>query len=222
VEEEEEEEEKKTLRSTESLPSLEYEDSDEESDELIASRRNAEEATSKTSIPRKTITIKDSTYTTYLSVLLWIGTGFIRFAPLKSTYTFPSKAPIAEGGGPQSRAQYLLESISGSKSTLPLPASPKSVYRLAHYLGLEDLTKLALNDLAKKLGPTNVTHELFGDVATNYPEVRQLCLEKMVKNWAAVSTSKTFKAAKARAEAGELDVGLILAVELMKQYGPKG
>ncbi|GAA6008562.1 hypothetical protein JCM11491_003349 [Sporobolomyces phaffii] len=192
----------------------EFDDSDDESDRLFANPVRADENATETSLRYKTITINDHTYTTYLSVLLWVGSGFIRFAPIQSACTF-------SGPPAQDRRAHLEHSLSGSNSMLPCPASPKSVYRLAHYLGLTDLAKLALLNLAEQLKAANVTHELFGDVSTQYPEVRQLCIQTTVKNWVAVSSSAAFKKAEERAEAGELDVGLILAIELMRQHGPK-
>jgi len=89
----------------------------------------------------------------------------------------------------------------------PTPASPKSVYRLADYLSLDDLKQLALAHLVSRLTPTNALYELYGDVATVYPAVRDAVLDYVVANWNEVKTSAAVQHVEESAEAGALRSG---------------
>ncbi|GEM09179.1 proteophosphoglycan ppg4 [Rhodotorula toruloides] len=57
-------------------------------------------------------------------------------------------------------------------SNLPVPASPKSLFRLAHYLDLEQLATLALKNLGSQLTPQNDAHELSSRIACCYPRLK--------------------------------------------------
>lgn len=127
----------------------EFDDSDTEID---AATRIASEEDKVPAVPcYKTITITQHTYETYLSLLCWIGTGRITFAPLRSTskYPQPDQQPLPSTS---SDNDFLLD-----KPRSPAPVSPKSIYRLAHYLELQgELSQLALENFKSQLTVENI------------------------------------------------------------------
>ncbi|GAA5979110.1 hypothetical protein JCM10908_002807 [Rhodotorula pacifica] len=156
------------------------EDSDDETDELLASHfRRAVKEMKVPSQPYKRVVVRDTAYTTYAAVLTWLACRLIEFTPLKSK---SQEARTAK-----------LEIFSKDKPLLPPPASPKSVYRLAHLLELEDLQKEALHDFAQQLTPACVPTELFSAVACSYPAVRNLALDAALANWTAVRETSAWK-----------------------------
>ena len=105
-------------------------------------------------------------------------------------------------------------------SPLPPPSSPKSVYRLAHFLELPELANLALQNFGSQLNADNAAHELFGDTASSYPEVRKIALNFVVENWKQVVKSKSYEVVRSKAEKGEGDVGtaMMLGERLMERW----
>jgi len=130
------------------------------------------------------------------------------FAPLVSTYLDPhndlslARSSRLDMLRPTQESQDVLLSLPS-----PTPASPKSVYRLADYLSLDDLKQLALAHLVSRLTPTNALYELYGDVATVYPAVRDAVLDYVVANWNEVKTSAAVQHVEESAEAGALRSG---------------
>ncbi|KAL7336952.1 Proteophosphoglycan ppg4, partial [Rhodotorula toruloides] len=114
-----------------------------------------------------------------------------------------------------------LERFVEQHPNLPLPASPKSVYRLAHYLGLEQLAKVALNNLESQLTPKNAACELFSRLACCYPQLRDVVLSYVVENWEKVVESGAWKEMEKDADAGKLPAefvktALLLAAKALK------
>jgi hypothetical protein len=67
-----------------------------------------------------------------------------------------------------------LRSLGGSHPTCDIEASPKSVYKLAKYLGLSTLAKAALDNLITQLTPAIAEAELFSSFCLDHIEVRSL------------------------------------------------
>ncbi|GAA5877611.1 hypothetical protein JCM1840_005857 [Sporobolomyces johnsonii] len=214
-----------------SLPDYTYDDSDAETDELelgckAKSKKgeeqdqHEEQGQKKESggAPFKTVTIVDTAYTTYFAVLVWLATGYIRFAPLRSKFRSDDK------GVKQARAAELDKMVSESDPRLPPPASPKSVYRLAHFLELPELLQLALDSFKSHLSPANVAYELYGDVSCSYEAVRDVALEFAVDKWKEVGEAEGTREMEQRGHADELPKGatgtsMLLARKLMAKYG---
>ncbi|GAA5855282.1 hypothetical protein JCM5353_006135 [Sporobolomyces roseus] len=180
---------------------FDFEDSDEESDKAPlpepASRSN------DFGVARfKRINITQATYTTYANVLCFIGSGYIAFAPLKSIQRFAANSHLFNQ--PE------------RPSSVPIPASPKSIYRLAHLLELPDLTDLARQCFGSQLSPQNVAFELYTDVASIYPEIRDIAIDYAVTHWAEVSESEAYREVRNRAENGGVDslTGMLLIEKL--------
>ena len=178
-----------------------FDDSDDETDEHFeAINMQPARLTRPDPLPRKEVVINDTAFTTYQATLVWMSSCYIRFAPLRSS---------CEGltsGIHDSRMHIISEIIEASPRT-SLPASPKSVYRLAHLLELKDLQEIALHNLHAQLTVRNAATELFSDVASAYPAVRDAILPYAVRNWAAVCTSSAYEKVKERADAGDLPIG---------------
>ncbi|GAA5995697.1 hypothetical protein JCM5350_007123 [Sporobolomyces pararoseus] len=198
------------------LKPFEFEDSDEERDKVRNVKHSP--ASEESNVKFKRVEITETTYTTYFNALCWIGTRYIEFAPLKSSKQFPSASTTS-----QSSPKKVTPSPSTKdKSSLPLPASPKSIYRLSHLLQLPELSKLALANFKYQLTPRNVAYELYTDVATAYPEIRDVALEYAVENWKEVVKSKAFSEVEQKAQTGEgVDAWtvMLLSKKLMKRWG---
>lgn len=138
--------------------SLDESDGDQFSDELYRSRAEADGllvkmdfATVKSLKPDCVcLQILDFRYTTLKAVFTWMLTGSIHFAPVDcfDKYSFD-------------RDRYDL-----------LPASPRAVYHLAHYFGLESLKREAREYLLSQLTRGEAKHELKRFLALNYEEVK--------------------------------------------------
>ncbi|KAK0498669.1 hypothetical protein EDD18DRAFT_1158632 [Armillaria luteobubalina] len=98
--------------------------------------------------------IKDVAYPTFKSLIAWIYTGKIVFKPLKSV-------------GPVPRD--------------PNACSPKSMYRLATRAGLDELKKLAFDNLCSQLTEENVVQELFSTFSRDNSEVLEMELTVLLK-----------------------------------------
>lgn len=189
----------------------EYDDSDEERDELDKATekgRKAERA------GFKRITVVQSTYTTYSNVICWIGSGYIRFAPLKSVGRFSPSSSDSEQSEENSQTTV-------KRTRVPRPASPKSVYRLAHLLELPELSALALDNFKLQLTPANVAHELYTDVASTHAELRDVALDYVAEHWKEVIESKAWTDMLNDTSAGGPDghTGMLLSQKLMEKWG---
>ncbi|GAA6034108.1 hypothetical protein JCM8097_000699 [Rhodosporidiobolus ruineniae] len=174
---------------------LGFEDSDIELDIALPNSPS-----SSSSVPcgaHKSITVTETSYSTYLAVVCWLFTGKIAFGPLASCFSSSNRTEAAK-----QRKERLLYSFSSTPSLVPV--SPKSVYRLCHLLELSALSHLALANFTSQLTVNNVAHELFTDTACCYDELGDAALKVFLEHKKEVVKSEAFKAVKTRAEAGEL------------------
>ena len=175
-----------------------FEDSDDETDEFILARdvdQAASVSPSQFDVPFRLVEIDESAYTTYLAILCWIDTGHITFAPLRSSFRLQSDPTSLRN------AKLVESSIHPSH---PLPASPKSVYRLAHFLELDELVKIAFSNIQSQLTKEIIAYEVFGDVALAYDAIGKMELDLAVKEWAFVKDSEAMKDVEKSAEGGEM------------------
>ncbi|GAA5898569.1 hypothetical protein JCM8208_004701 [Rhodotorula glutinis] len=175
------------------------------------------------SAPFHRVVIKDSAYSTYRALLVWLQTGHIEFARLRSAATSasggevksrgssagecPRRAPAPSSTRPLSPPRSSSTSSSSTARAMPLTASPKSVYRLADLLSLPQLKSLALASFTTQLSPSNAFPELYTDAAACYPALRDAALEFAVARWAEVEGASATREVEQRAERGELPVG---------------
>ena len=205
------------------LPAYTYDDSDEETDEGHYVKPKPEEGRKKEAdnlqaFSYRTIRVVDTAYSTYLAVLLWITTRHISFAPLRSTF-FAPVGPLFSSN----RAAVIVKLKLGQTSGLPIPVSPKSVYRLAHLLELSGLSTLALSKFGEQLAPAGAVFELYTDASCAYPAIQAVALEYVVENWGTVKGSVGMKMVEQKIERGETSgemalIGIRLAKKLMERY----
>lgn len=98
--------------------------------------------------------IKDVAYSTLKSLIAWIYTGKISFKPLKSVGPIPRD---------------------------PNACSAKSMYRLATRAGVDELKKLAFDNLRSQLTEENVVYELFSTFSRDNSEVLEMELTVLLK-----------------------------------------
>ncbi|KAL8291325.1 hypothetical protein RQP46_002303 [Phenoliferia psychrophenolica] len=110
--------------------------------------------------PHHTIEITESSYITYHAVLIWILSHHIDFRPRDANPT-PHEA---------------------HSSTLPVLASPRSVYRLAHFLEISELQTLALEAIRSQVTVATVVADLFSETSGKYPAVLDVLCQFMVEN----------------------------------------
>jgi hypothetical protein len=162
----------------------------------------------------KRVVVQSASYTTYHAILVWIHTGYISFAPL-SPHPI---APVATSDEPSTK-RARLESAAKTDPDLPLPASPKSVYMLAHLLELAVLMSLALKDFKSKLTAENVLYQLTTGVAV-HDEVRNAIVAFAQANWSAVKASKAAAELTKPEVLESLDCGMVemgRVIELLRK-----
>lgn len=158
-------------------------------------------AASQVTFPHKLITPRETAYSTYFAALLYFTTRHIDFAPLKSSFCAGEESGSPHGGKTRLAS---LRKAQKQAPEMPLPASPKSIYRLAHLLDCPDLQHRALQNFKEQLTADNAGAELFSDVAGAYPAIRDAALAFISQNWAQVSQSSQWQQTKEAALHGDL------------------
>ncbi|BGP17801.1 hypothetical protein JCM10213_001698 [Rhodosporidiobolus nylandii] len=193
---------------TPSLRSRDIEDSDDELDGFLVQSTPSSLAldTTESDLSYREVRVSETCYSTYRAVLLWALSGHITFSPLSSAPSPSSKATSSAA----------LQAHLTTDPQLPLPVSPKSVYRLCHLLEISDLRALALSNFASQLTAANVAAELFSDTAIAYDEVRAEAMKVAVREWASVKSSDGFKAVEENFLAGELGQAAPVLMQLLR------
>ncbi|SCZ99585.1 BZ3500_MvSof-1268-A1-R1_Chr3-1g06124 [Microbotryum saponariae] len=119
------------------------------------------------SVPARTVHVTTGRLEEYRAVFVWLRTGFIRF----------DDSP--EGSHDQAAVQ----------DTNLIQAS--SIYSLAQFLQIPELSALALKFCLEHLTPAKVAEELFREWSYLHKEVRQELIQYAVRNWSEVKTSKS-------------------------------
>ncbi|GAA6052087.1 hypothetical protein NBRC10513_002660 [Rhodotorula toruloides] len=164
--------------------------------------------------PYKEIKITKTAFTTYRAVLAYLRTGFIAFAPLSST--FPADADAAK----PTRASRIEAAVSSDPS-LPYPVSPKSTFRLAHLLELDELQHFCLANFSKQLTVDCAPYELFSDTSICYDAWRKVVLDFIVDNWDAVTSSASWKTETAKVRRDEIQGAAPIMLELLELKAAK-
>lgn len=89
-------------------------------------------------------------YTTYCAVLSYLHSGHIDFTVMALLRRAPYRATSLEA------QRKSLAVTNATVPNLPLPASAKSVYKLAHLLDMPQLQKLALANYKSQLSSYSV------------------------------------------------------------------
>ncbi|KAK4700062.1 hypothetical protein P7C70_g6191, partial [Phenoliferia sp. Uapishka_3] len=145
---------------------LSHEDSDY--DEVFPKLPESTSKSETCTHPHYLIEITESSYVTYTAVLCWIYSGYIRWAPLSSS--FPDNIQRA----------MKISTLRQKHPNLPTPASPKSVFRLSHLLELSELQKLSLQAIEAQLTADNVLEELFSETSGSFDEVMETSINFLI------------------------------------------
>ncbi|BGP40888.1 hypothetical protein JCM10449v2_004853 [Rhodotorula kratochvilovae] len=202
---------------TEVRPPKDFEDSDDETDAtLFEEKLPTLHDLDGLDFTYRQITVTHTAYSTYRAVLRYLETGFIRFAPLSSSClpTNPSSR--------KTRVQHIqdLADDEDKDDQLPPHVSPKSVYRLAHLLRLDDLQKTCLTQLKIALTHDSAAIELFDNASVLYDDWRKVIREHVVQNWDAVTASPSWKDMQARLARDEVPGATPILLELLTARKP--
>ncbi|GAA6028207.1 hypothetical protein JCM8097_006916 [Rhodosporidiobolus ruineniae] len=187
-------------------------DSDDEADEVFLGGQspNHSELPETSDFSFRQVTISQSAFSTYRAFLTYQQTGSLRFAPLRS-----SSSPQNPSSSTNRRS--FLVKAQKDKPNLPLPVSPKSLYRLAHFLRLKQdnpLTSACLEAFSSSLSIEGAARELFSDASVCYDELRKLVLDYVVKNWDEVSATASWKELLEKIKRDEVPGGAAVFIEL--------
>ncbi|BGO93894.1 hypothetical protein NBRC10512_006094 [Rhodotorula toruloides] len=143
------------------------------------------------------VPIHGTSYRTYRAFLGWVFTGTVHFAPLTSSFRYSPIAASHISTSATSCYRQHAASLAAHRKLYPnrpTPVSPKSLYRLAHFLEIPSLQRLCLDALKGRLTMANVAYELFTDpLAEVYPEVFDLELEFAREGWDEVKQSQAMR-----------------------------
>ncbi|GAA5888906.1 hypothetical protein JCM6882_002897 [Rhodosporidiobolus microsporus] len=207
-----------TEGSSQTEPERDFNDSDDEADAVLFAKRppEREDAANVESAPYQQINVTQTAYSTYKAVLLYLETDYIRFFPLASSRPPADPTVFTAHADADPRPNRL----SGDPH-LPLAVSPKSTYRLAHFLQLEDLQKRCLTAFASSLKEDGAAAELFSDTSTRYDAVRKVVLDYVVRNWEEVQKRESWKAMLKRQQDEETEGAARVLVELLQAVALK-
>ena len=191
-------------------------DSDDETDrvDLERSSRSLHDMRKDGAFSYKQVVVTQAAYSTYRAVLLWMQTGYIAFAPLSSSF---DRAPE-----PLKSRTDAIKAMHKEDPRLPYPVSPKSVYRLAHVLELQELESLAMRHFRKEaLSLETAPAELFSELARDNVEWRTMILDWIMERWDEVEGCEGWTATMQRVEKGEIDGAASLMVEVLRRVAKR-
>ncbi|TKA52492.1 hypothetical protein B0A53_04868 [Rhodotorula sp. CCFEE 5036] len=181
--------------------SVDWQDSDDETDAFLVEHDWMSCTTTKqdtAELDYQQIEVRETAYSTMCAVLLYLQTGHIQFAPIRSSYALP----------PDQLATMHRASLAtslGEHPTLPLPVSPKSVYRLAHLLERDELQKMALDSFASCLTINSAPDELFSPVSVAYDKLRKTVFDFVVDHWKEIKPTEAWQAVRAKMASGQTE-----------------
>ncbi|TFK45535.1 hypothetical protein OE88DRAFT_1669129 [Heliocybe sulcata] len=138
-------------------------------------------AASPTIAVGRTVVVKDAALRTFTSLIHYLYTGNINFAPLSSQREEP------KNGGPESDLKVHAPSCS-----------PKSMYRLADKLDLQPLKNMAFEALRSSLSKKNIVEETFSKFTWLHEEVRDMEIQALCKLWKSEDGEDVMKKVQAR------------------------
>ncbi|KAH8924412.1 hypothetical protein BT69DRAFT_1280658 [Atractiella rhizophila] len=142
----------------------------------------------------KQIPITHTRYSTYRSLIFYLLTGSILYAPLRS-----HARALAMETGSTPRKRTFTHGLNGNGVLVPrqrgwpLPVSPKSVFRIADMYGVVKLRDEARDTILRRLSPSNVAFEVFSTFSSRHEEVRHLQINYLVENWIEVEKSAAWR-----------------------------
>ncbi|ORY43939.1 hypothetical protein BCR35DRAFT_311190 [Leucosporidium creatinivorum] len=150
--------------------------------------------------PRFEVVVTDAAYQSYRSLLHYLYTDSITFAPLSSSYHV-ARESAALAGTPfpyESRRAYLLANTPfPTASTTGAggvgPCSAKAIYRLADKIGLNELKERAFDHIVKSLTVQNIPYEVFGSFSSRFEEIKRVEISFLLERWSEAKASPSMK-----------------------------
>lgn len=120
--------------------------------------------------------------------------------------------------------QHVIDDYCSLHPNVPAPCSAKSMYRLADKLQIPELKKRAQEELAGNLTVDNIVWEVFSGFNTQFPAIRKMETDFLLKHWAEVKDTEVMKSIFARpaAHPGLADVWPHLLSQLEFRGGESG
>ncbi|GAA6038580.1 hypothetical protein JCM8097_009429 [Rhodosporidiobolus ruineniae] len=163
----------------------------------------------------KQLDIRHNCVSTYHALLVYLQSRFVHFAPLTS-----SCAPSNPSSSAQRRRDIIIEYHQKNPS-LPLPVSPKSLFRLADYLYLEDLEQVCLDAFRSALTVQCAAHELFSEASQTFGRIRSVAIAFVKDNWEKVQQERSWTAAVRKIRHGEMPEAAPILLELLEAVSKK-
>ncbi|BGO88820.1 hypothetical protein NBRC10512_002175 [Rhodotorula toruloides] len=149
-------------------------DSDNERDDVFRNFGNPQFGhLDESHMPSKFSTVREASWTTFLSVLVWRESGFISFAPMWHSEVEDDGFPVEDA--PSVPLQPDL--------SLPLPVSPTSVFRLAKILGFDELAAFALPIVLEQVTPLTALYEVYTMASCHNAELRDPLVAMLAECW---------------------------------------
>ncbi|CDU25313.1 uncharacterized protein SPSC_05147 [Sporisorium scitamineum] len=89
--------------------------------------------------------------------------------------------------------QQVVDEYCSVHASVPAPCSAKSMYRLADKLQIPELKERAQQELANNLTVDNIVWEAFSGFNSQFPAIRQMETEFLLKHWSEVKGTEVMK-----------------------------
>jgi hypothetical protein len=151
----------------------------------------------------RTILVNDTAFKTWQALILYLYSGNIEFLPLKSGRSPSQATGVAE------------------RDHLCHPCSPKSMYRLATKLGLDDLKNLAFKSIRAGLSKNNILNEAFSEFTSRYPPILEMEVNILSEHFNSPEVSKAFPAKFKGVTEGKLPHSSTILTSLFQKLAKK-
>ncbi|KAG1899616.1 uncharacterized protein F5891DRAFT_1189426 [Suillus fuscotomentosus] len=147
----------------------------------------------------RNILMRDTAFRTLKAFLLYLYTNTISFSPLKS-----QGPPGTDGQTPNPSTSW--------------PCSPKSMYRLASKVRLDNLRDRAFYEIRNRLDAKNVLQELSSSFTSKYPAILQMNVEVLLQHIASVPVIQNIPALLRRITDSQLPHGADIIISLYQKF----
>ena len=97
--------------------------------------------------------------------------------------------------------QQVIDEYCSAHPSVPAPCSAKSMYRLADKLQIPELKERAKQELANNLTVDNIVWEVFSGFNSQFPAIRQMETDFLLKHWSEVKGTEVMKSIFSRPSA---------------------
>lgn len=110
-----------------------------------------------------------------------------------STNTAPGSSFAKDRRRAQHLRQYFIDEYCAVHTNVPAPCSAKSMYRLADKLQIPELKKRSQQELANNLTVDNIVWEAFSGFNSQFPTIRKMETDFLLKHWNEVKSTEVMK-----------------------------